>query len=309
MTNKVLEGFRAFSVQPDGMIESVYTFQACDKFKEIFDRYPEHKTFLMDIDINNRIHFSVINNSNGVRIKIEDKYLYINVGSAYTEDIFTNDIYPIFIRLLYLGVIFPLNKDILSYWEKPEDDLNGAECYAAEDQLVKSKYLGDIIEKYCSNVTSAFEIGCNIGRNINYLKTEIGLSVGAIEISEYAIEQMKKKYDALADADIYIGNAPDVIKKVPNEAYDIVYSMAVLMHIHPDVKKDFWENIVRISNQYVITIENELRSSERNWHRNYEQIFTELGLKSIYSETLGHEQLLFGYQVRVFEKNVTKTDT
>ncbi|MBU1196534.1 MAG: class I SAM-dependent methyltransferase [Proteobacteria bacterium] len=302
MTDKILEKFRQLLVREDGIIESVYNFQACDKFKEIFDQCPGHKSFLIDIDINNKIILCVTDNSDGVRIKIGDKYLYIKKGPVYNEDILRNDIYPIFIQLLYLGVIFPSNKDILSYWEKPEDDLNGAECYAAEDQLVKSKYLGDIIEKYCKNVASAFEIGCNIGRNINYLKTKMGLSVGAIEISKYAIEQMKIKYDALADADIYIGNAPEVIKKVPNQAYDIVYSMAVLMHIHPDVKEDFWENIVRISNKYLITIENELRSSERNWHRNYEQIFTELGLKSIYSETLGHEQLLFGYQVRIFEK-------
>jgi len=303
MTNEILESFGQFLVQSNNIIESIYTFQACDKFKKIFDQYPEQNAFLIELDIKDTIHFKAIKtDSSGVRIKVEDKYLYIKKGLVYNKETFTTDIYPIFFRLLGLGFFFPYNKDILSYWEKPGDVLNGAECYAAEDQLIKSQYLGDLIKKYCKNVTSAFEIGCNIGRNINYLKTNLGLSVGAIEISTYTIEKMKKEYDALADADIYIGNAPEIIKKVPDKAYDIVYSMAVLMHIHPDVKEDFWTDIVRVSNKYLITIENESTSSNRNWNRNYEQIFSELGLKSVYSEKLGNEQGLFGYQTRIFDK-------
>lgn len=124
-----------------------------------------------------------------------------------------------------------------------------------------------------------------------------------MEISEEAINLMKQAYPEMANQ-IKIWNSPvePVIKNFEDGAFDVVFTMAVLEHIHHDSEFIFSE-IVRISGKYIITIEDEKGVSWRHFSCNYKRIFEHLGTKQIYELNCREiEGLGPAFYVRVFKK-------
>jgi|GEM_PF-2464290 hypothetical protein len=78
---------------------------------------------------------------------------------------------------------------------------------------------------------------------------------------------MKKEYSEMA-GQIQIFN------------FDLVYTMAVLEHIH-DESEFIFSHITRITRKILITIEDEGGISWRHFPRNYKKIFENLGMKQI----------------------------
>lgn len=194
-------------------------------------------------------------------------------------------------------------EDILDYWSAPMDGQNRAEEYLKP--VGRSLYLQGLIEKYCPPLSTALEIGCNVGRNMNHLQTELGLHTAGMEISARAIKRLRQAYPALAESKIYLGDVVERIKDAPDKSYDLVYSMAVLMHLHPATPDSFWADLVRTAKKRIITIEHEMGVSERNWPRNYHDVLTPHGARQIHEEKVAHDddrlEGIEGYQVRIFE--------
>lgn len=84
--------------------------------------------------------------------------------------------------------------------------------------------------------------------------------------------------------------------------FDLVFTMAVLEHIHNDSEWIFPE-ISKITKNYLITIEDEKTLSSRHFLRNYQNIFEKLGMKQIFrddcKEMLNWKGKFFA---RVFQK-------
>ena len=79
-------------------------------------------------------------------------------------------------------------------------------------------------------ITTLLECGCNIGRNIMFLnevKAQARKSI--IEISKPAFDFVSRQYD-LAHA----YNGPILDSDLEPEAFDLVFTMGVLIHINPD---------------------------------------------------------------------------
>ncbi|MBY9021774.1 MAG: class I SAM-dependent methyltransferase, partial [Candidatus Lokiarchaeota archaeon] len=94
----------------------------------------------------------------------------------------------------------------------------------------------------------------------------------------------------------------NIIKKFKSNQYDIVYTMAVLEHIHEESSWIFPE-IVRITNNYLITIEDESTLSWRCFPRNYKKIFESFGMKQV--EEINCEGVLKKpFNTRIFKKIV-----
>lgn len=146
------------------------------------------------------------------------------------------------------------------------------------------------------------EVGCNVGRNLKYLYDHGYVNLSGIEISEEAIKELKKSYPELAqNAELLHGSVEDVIRTKHDNEYDMIFTMAVLEHIHSDSD---WilEEMVRVTSQYIMTIEAEDVSIYRFFKRNYRKVFEGLGMKQIY-ETTCEDAGLSEYVLRVFKKN------
>jgi hypothetical protein len=83
---------------------------------------------------------------------------------------------------------------------------------------------------------------------------------------------MTEKYpDCYKNIQVVRGTIEDFIIGVSSFDYDLVFAMAVLEHIHPESEWIF-DNMMQSFN-HILTIENEVTSSDRHCPRNYFNVF------------------------------------
>ena len=70
------------------------------------------------------------------------------------------------------------------------------------------------------------------------------------------------------------------IRKLPDAAYDWIYTMPVLEHVPRDSDWVF-EHIVRVARSTLIAIEDERSTSPLHFPRNYRDVFSRFGLREI----------------------------
>src|SRR5262249_36171990 len=122
------------------------------------------------------------------------------------------------------------------------------------------------------------------GRNLAYLHDNGYPRVEGIEISPHAVEMLRKTYPQLADVTIHLGPAADLLPKLPDDGYDLVFTMAVLEHIHPGQSAVFAE-IVRVGRS-VLAIEPRRDSSHRSFPWDVPKEFTGRGLRLVSSRSM-----------------------
>lgn len=183
----------------------------------------------------------------------------------------------------------------------PTDFLRGKE---------RSLLLVDLVKAHATPEARILEIGCNVGRNLDYLYTAGFHKLEGIEINEDAVHKLRVSYPDMAqEARIYNGAVEDVIGDFADEQFDVVFTMTVLMHIHPDSEWIF-PQIARITKKRLITIENEEALSWNHFPRDYGKIFESLGLRELEAvrctgiEGLGSDNL-----ARVFERKRPPEET
>lgn len=184
--------------------------------------------------------------------------------------------------------------ELHSYWRSPDGANNPATYYGSAE---RSTFLLSLIKKHVGPDASIIELGCNVGRNLNYLWQAGYRNLSGVEINEDAIKKMKEGYPDMKPT-IYRGTIEDRIKEM--EQYDLVFTMAVLEHIHRDSEWVFSE-MARIAMKYLITIEDEKNASERHFPRNYKQIFESLHLREIYEHNCADVPMLSAkFNARIF---------
>jgi SAM-dependent methyltransferase len=185
---------------------------------------------------------------------------------------------------------------IHDFWREPPK-CNEPEKYAKD--LERTKGLEDSINNYAQGMESAIEIGCNVGRNLDALRRLGVARLAGVEISSDAVAAMRKHFPGLAET-VEIHNAPaeEVLPRLEDNGFDLVYTMAVLLHIHPDSEWIFAE-MARICRKRLITVEYEGAPSYRIYSRNYKVVFESHGLREIWA---GPSIGLPKYTTRVFEK-------
>lgn len=144
----------------------------------------------------------------------------------------------------------------------------------------RSKFLVSLIDRHLPDgEASIFEVGCNAGRNLAHLHAAGYHDLHAVEISEDALARLRDQFPDM-EAALHNGAVEDVLPELPDGAYDAVFSVAVLEHIHYDSD---WvlADIARIARRFVITIEDEASRSGRHFARNYRKVFEELGLAEV----------------------------
>lgn len=101
---------------------------------------------------------------------------------------------------------------------------------------------------------SILEIGCNAGRNLNHLWQAGYKNVRGMEISEHAVKRLRIEYPCLVMTPVDIGPAELSIQKYDSNSVDVIFTMSVLEHVHPDSRFLFTE-IARVARKYALAIE------------------------------------------------------
>ncbi len=191
--------------------------------------------------------------------------------------------------------------ELRQYWREPWDGQNLPHFYLEGEP--RSQFFVGIVKRYASPNTNILEIGCNVGRNLNHLFEAGFKNLEALEISEKAVQLLKQSYPEMArHTKIYNMPVEEIIKEFDDSQFDIVFTMAVLEHVHTDSEWIFSE-MARITKSFLITIENEVNVSWRHFPRTYKKVFERLGMKQIEEINCKDvDGLGFKYFARIFKK-------
>lgn len=193
-------------------------------------------------------------------------------------------------------------EEVQAYWRHPSDGRNLPQEYAQGNE--RSGFLVNLMKGYATPQSAILEIGCNVGRNLHYLFVNDFKQLTGIEISEEAVRLGRATYPEMIE-EVKVVNAPaeEALAAFGGNAFDIVFTMAVLQNIHPESQFVFSE-MARITEDFLITIEDEHGVSWRRFPRNYKRVFEVLGFKQVY-ESKCDEVVGLGrnFVARVFRKN------
>lgn len=173
------------------------------------------------------------------------------------------------------------------------------EYYAEIGPNEVSETLGDVFEHYVSEDAEILEIGCSSGRHLEYLRKSGYENLTGIDINDESFDAMSEHYPRLAETVTFrAGAIEELLPEVADGAFDVVYSVETLQHVHPD---DEWvfEEVVRVTDDLLITAENEGNSPKRGrpdatvsyvhdefplYHRDWKEVFSALGVAQLLRE-------------------------
>ncbi|WP_181685175.1 class I SAM-dependent methyltransferase [Halorhabdus salina] len=166
------------------------------------------------------------------------------------------------------------------------------EYYAHIGHNEVSETLASVLEHYASEDPSVLEVGCGSGRHLAHLLDTGYSDLAGIDINDDSFEVMAEEYPRLVDTGTFLtGAIEDLLPEYPDDAYDVVYSVETLQHVHPEETAVF-EELVRVTGDLLITAENEGNAPDRGrpgaevsevddefplYHRDWKTVFSDLG--------------------------------
>ena len=162
-----------------------------------------------------------------------------------------------------------------------------------------SETLSDVLAYYANDDAAILEVGCSSGRHLAHLRRDGFENLTGIDINDESFDVMADYYPGLADSGtFYTGAIEDILPEFEDDAFDVVYSVETLQHVHPENEWVF-EELIRVTSDLLVTAENEGNSPQRGraeetvscvnddfplYHRNWKQVFTDLGLAQLLCE-------------------------
>jgi len=151
------------------------------------------------------------------------------------------------------GLTLPKLKDQRHYWERR------GQVYM--DEILSSGYLDR--ERFFQDMLvdalrqlefdSIFEAGCGFGWNLKRIKeTFPDKIVAGVDFSSTQLQNARRYLGSL---DVALQQADICEMPLPDDAYDIGFSVGVFMNIHPDKIARAVRQMVRVCRKYIIHIE------------------------------------------------------
>ena len=166
-----------------------------------------------------------------------------------------------------------------------------------------SEAIRSVLSRFLDRDARVLELGCSSGRHLAHLYEDGFETLAGIELNDDAFDVMAEHYPDLADCGtFYHGAIEDVVDEFDDGRFDAVYSVETLQHLHRDAEWVF-EELVRITDDLLITVENEPETDERGgadgcqqrtdpdvtyvdddfplYYRDWNRVFTERGLVEV----------------------------
>lgn len=138
-----------------------------------------------------------------------------------------------------------------SYWDDADDD--------ARDTLGKrrSAWLADLLE--FRQVQSVMELGCAAGRNLYFLKQrDPALALYGVDISPEGISHARR----YVRGEFVVGDLYDLGTVLGERVVDLIFTMGVLIHLHPQTLAGVIGEMRRHARKYLIFVEQVSRENE-----------------------------------------------
>ena len=171
--------------------------------------------------------------------------------------------------------------------------------YAEAGPNEVSRTLAAVLDHYAPADATVLELGCSSGRHLAHLREQGYENLTGIDLNDESFEVMAEYYPRLAETGTFhVSALEEFLPTVPDDAFDVVYSVETLQHVHPDDTEVFAE-LARVSSDLVITAENEGNGPQRGrngaevsyvnddfplYHRNWKEVLSEYGLTQLLRE-------------------------
>jgi SAM-dependent methyltransferase len=179
--------------------------------------------------------------------------------------------------------------DLNRFWRRPSPPGNDPRSFT--EYVNRSRILHILIGDVPKDAR-ILEVGCNSGRNLAYLHDQGYRRLEGIEISDHAVHVGREIYPQLADINIRVGPAEDILPTL-KERYDLIFSMAVLSMLHPECVNIFGE-ISRLTDSVLAVEPAHGVSSSRHYPHDLAALFTERGLPLVSMDLLATDPRLEG---------------
>ncbi|WP_227357108.1 class I SAM-dependent methyltransferase [Haladaptatus salinisoli] len=162
-----------------------------------------------------------------------------------------------------------------------------------------SETLATVFEYYVREDAAILEVGCSSGRHLAHLRDNGFKNLTGIDINDESFDVMADQYPKLAaTGTFYTGAIENVLSEFSENAFDVIYSVETLQHIHPENARVF-DELARVTSDLLITAENEGNSPQRGregaemsyvhdefpiYYRDWERVFSDLGLAQLVCE-------------------------
>lgn len=118
-----------------------------------------------------------------------------------------------------------------------------------------SEAVRELLDRYVEQDARVLELGCSSGRHLSHLFEHGYDDLTGIEVNGDAFDVMGEAYPDLAAAGtFYHDTIENVIDEFDDDAFDAVFSVETLQHIHPDAEWVF-DDLVRITGDVLLTAE------------------------------------------------------
>jgi SAM-dependent methyltransferase len=193
------------------------------------------------------------------------------------------------------------------FWAALEsgEDPNAPNGYAAKRTEVVD-FLHDFWSPEIASTDTVVEVGCNAGANLERLRLLGYRRLSGVEINPNAIAELRRTFPELAQTvDIHPGPLEDVLVSFDTNAFEALFAMAVLHHIHPASRSVFAE-MVRVARHHVCVLEPEHVVSHYVYCRDYKRVFESLGCRQLRAVEIGRSnfpevsEAYYGYTARLF---------
>jgi SAM-dependent methyltransferase len=172
--------------------------------------------------------------------------------------------------------------------------------YAHQGPNEASESIRELLAHFLGTNARVLEIGCSSGRHLAHLHNGGFGQLHGIELNEDALDVMAEEYPELADVGTFhLGHAGALLPEFADGAFDAVYTVETLQHIHPDEADAVFDEVARVTGDLLITVENEsargagartdadvsyVNDEFPLYHRDWKAVFTERGFAQLLEE-------------------------
>ncbi len=195
-----------------------------------------------------------------------------------------------------------------TYWSEQADpdQPNNPSTYSRKP-LEVIEWLHEFWSPEIGPASSVLEVGTNSGPNLEGLRRLGYQRLSGLEINPNAIAEMRRAFPELTEAaTVHEGHAEQVLGGMEASSVDALFSMAVLLHVHPASHR-VMEEMVRVAGEHVCVLEAEDVTCSYIFARNYRRVFerlgcTELRTAPVLAESFpsAREEGYVGYRARLF---------
>jgi SAM-dependent methyltransferase len=158
--------------------------------------------------------------------------------------------------------------------------------------------IGEVLAHYASDDAAICEVGCGSGRHLEHLRRQGFSNLTGIDINDEFFDVMAEYFPRLAETGTFqTASLEEFLPACADDAFDVVYSVETLQHVHPD---DAWvfDEFARLTTDLLVTAENEGNGPTRGrdedvnyvdgefplYYRDWNAVFSERGFAQLLEE-------------------------